>query len=509
MKKSFKRLISVILCLVLLLSVSSVAFAQEEFPEYPTIYVTGAKTNNIYLDGEKVFPKNVDEMQTFKDALGPCMKKLILGLMTNDYEPYVEEFYNAMAPMFEGATLDKNGEPSNGSAPEHHSSTVAVSDKKSGYSVWDFRFWYDWRLSPVTIADEMKNYIDRVIAATEKPRVQLIGRCLGANMIAAYLHYYKDHAEKYVSDVSYYSSSAMGIDYMSAIFAGELELDPQAIDNFLEYYMENGDLIEDEETATLITVTVEFFKQIKLLGIAGDYLVKMVDLFKAELIPEIVRKTLGSWPSYWAMVTPELYEKARDFIFKGCEDEYESFIKKTDMYYEDVQLNLAEDMLSLQQAGVRFNIFAKYGFPEIPVYEGATAQGDASTTLYRQSFGATSAPYGEVLSEKYISKIENISYLSPDKVVDASTCLLPKTTWFIRDYHHDDFGLLEGMSMKIMQYDLTGDNELYPRFLCVKNGQLEIADENTGAVHKQSNIAISAINFITAIFKLIIRLLNR
>lgn len=504
-----KKLLALTLSIIMMLSLAMPAFAAEEVPEYPTIYVTGAKTNNIYLDGEKVFPKNADEMQIIKDALAPCLEKLAKGLVTGNYDEYVDEFYNAMAPMFEGATLDKNGLPSNGSSPEYHSSTVEVSDKQSGYGIWDFRFWYDWRLSPVTIAAEMKAYIDRVIETTGKDKVQLVGRCLGANMIAAYLHYNKDHAAQYVSDVSYFASSALGIDYMSAIYTGNFVLEPEAIDNFLEYFMESEDLIEDSDTSILILTMVEFFKQIKLLGITGKALVKLVDQFKGELIPKIVRETLGTWPSYWAMVTEECYEEARDFIYKDLKDEYAGMIEKTDKYHYDVQKNLIKDMEDLKAAGVNFCIFAKYGFPEIPVYEGATAQSDSSTTLYRQSFGARSAAYGKILDEQYINTAKEKKYISADKVVDASTCLFPETTWFVRDLHHDHFGQLEGMSMEIMRYDLDGDSEKYPRFLCIKDGGLAPVDFKEENVKEEENIFASAIRFFTALINFIVKLLNQ
>jgi len=91
-----KKLLALTLSIIMMLSLAMPAFAAEEVPEYPTIYVTGAKTNNIYLDGEKVFPKNVDEMQVIKDALAPCLEKLAKGLVTGNYDEYVDEFYNAM-----------------------------------------------------------------------------------------------------------------------------------------------------------------------------------------------------------------------------------------------------------------------------------------------------------------------------------------------------------------------------------------------------------------------------
>ena len=505
-----KRFIAVVLSILMVMSLSLPAFAAEEVPEYPTIYVTGAKTNNIYsADGQKVFPKDMDEMELIKEALEPCAKKLVEGMLTGNYEAYAEEFCKYVAPMFEGATLDANGEPSDGSHPQNHSTTVEVSNKQGDYGIWDFRFWYDWRLSPVQIAAEMRAYIDKVIATTGKDKVQLVGRCLGANMIAAYLHYNMDHAKQYVSDVSYFASSAWGIDYMSALFSGDIVLEPDAIDNFLEYFMEDGDLIEDQETKILILTMVEFFKQVKVLGITGEALVKFVDQFKGELIPKFVRETLGSWPSYWSMVTEEKYEAARDFIYGDVAEEYAGMIAKIDEYHYNVQVNLIDDMTELRDAGVKFYNFTKYGFPEIPVYEGATAQSDSTTTVYRQSFGATSAAYGKILDDMYIAGVADKKFISPDKVIDASTCFDPDRTWFIRDLHHDHFGQLEGMSMEIMRYDLDGDNEKYPRFLCIKDGGLAPVDFKEENVKEEESIFASAIRFFTALINFIVKLLNK
>lgn len=105
--KAMKKALTIVLSIIMVMSLAVPAFASEAAPEYPTIYVTGAKTNNIYLDGEKVFPKNVDEMGIIKEALAPCFKKLAEGLVTGNYQPYVDEFYNAMAPMFEGAKIGR------------------------------------------------------------------------------------------------------------------------------------------------------------------------------------------------------------------------------------------------------------------------------------------------------------------------------------------------------------------------------------------------------------------
>ena len=515
-----KKFISFLLSLTLVFSLAVPCFAAEDAEEYPTVYVIGAHKNEIFnAKDEKIYPIEADIGARIKEAIIPCLEKLAIGMLTDDYEEYAEEFNSAMAPIFEELILDKNGDVSNGSYTMYYSSTENIIGKTSGYSVWDGRFWYDWRESPIKTAGELKLHIDNVISATGKDKVQLIGRCYGANVIAAYLELYKEHAIKYVSDVSYYSSSALGIDFMSAIYSGEIYLDDVAITNFLNYYVENEDLFEDESTGVFVQTFVEVLRYAKVLGLAGDALTDFFNKFKDDLLPLVIRNSFGGWLSYWAMVTPELYEKARDYIF-GTEElksEYEGFIAKADKYHYDVQVNIVDTMVELDKAGINFYNFTKYNFPEIPIYKGAHTQGDADTSVYRQSFGATAADYGKVLSEKYLASVpaEKLKYISPDRKIDASTCLFPDKTWFIKDLHHDFFSPLQNMSMEIMRYDLTVENEKYPQFLThIGKGDV-VVDEliitegtDEDADKEESTYFTVLIRFFTAFFNFIRNILK-
>lgn len=506
MKKTFKKSLCILLTVIMLMAVASPCFAANE--EYPTIYVTGAQTNEL-LDakGNQIYPIGADAMEIIKQAIAPCLEKFIIGFIKNDYSDYAQEFYNAMAPVYEKVKLDKNGEASDGSIPKYHWSTISVSDKKSGYGMGDYRFWYDWRLSPVTSAEELMHYIDRVTQATGKSKVQLVGRCYGANVVHAYLTLYKDHAANNVSDVAYYSSSVMGIDFMSALFSGEVKVDEQALTQFAEFYADSENIIEDPTTEILVFTILELFNQIKVLGLGTDVAEKIFDAVKYDLVPMVVRDTFGSWPSYWAMVTPELYVKARDFIFADCKDEYAKFIEKTDKYYNEVQLNIESTVRELKARGVNFYNFAKYGFPEYPLYAGAVQQGDSYTSLWRQSFGATSADYGKVLTDDYINAMANKKYLSPDKKVDASTSLLPDTTWYIKNMHHNTFSPLDNMTLDIMRNDYTVDSGKYPQFYNYENGQLVVQtdiDEDYNA--KPDTKLSSLMKFLTAMFNFITKL---
>lgn len=517
--KTTKRLTALILALLMIMSGVPAVFAAAE--EYPTIYVIGAHKNDIHnSEGETIYPIEADLGEIIKEALMPCLEELALGMVKDDYSDYAEKFNSYMAPIFEELVLDENGDVSNGSYTRLHSDVNNVKGKTGNYTIWDARFWYDWRESPMKTAGELRDYIDAVVDATGKSKVQLVGRCYGANVIAAYLEIYKDHAKKYVSDISYYSSSLLGIDFMSAIFSGEIYLDDKAITNFLDYYMENKELIEDEDTAGLITALAEILQQIKVLGLTGDALLEFVNMFKSDLMPLVIRNSYGGWLSYWAMVTPELYETARDFVFNTDElkKEYAGFIAKADDFHYNVQCNAVDTMLELKAAGINFCIFAKYNFPEIPLYKGATTQGDTDTSVYRQSFGATAADYNQVLSDEYIAGVseENKKYISPDKKIDASTALFPETTWFVKDLHHDFFGVLQDMSIEIMRYDMSVDNDKYPQYFATVNAipdgaegltPVEGVDEDDGK--PADNIFASLIRFLTSMINFIVNLFKK
>ena len=95
-------------------------------------------------------------------------------------------------------------------------------------------------------------------------------------------------------------------------------------------------------------------------------------------------------------------------------------------------------------------------------------EADTVIDLKYASFGATAAPHGETLSDEQLSTSDG-KYISPQKNIDASTCMFPEQTWFIRHMTHgmspnclEDFG-------KILLYSdgqATAETyEDFPRYL--------------------------------------------
>ena len=510
-----KKFTSLVLCFILAFSLCVPAFATatatEGYKEYPTIYVTGAQTNDIYdLEGNKVSDFDIDLDAVLEEYGMDLVSKFLFGMLSDDYKMWANRFHEIFVGIYGASALDKNGEASNGTHPAKHSSTVDVTEKTEGFGIWDYRFWYDWRISPMVTGEELEHYIDRVLDATGADKVNLVGRCYGANVIAAYVAMNKDHAEKFVDDIAYYAPSIDGIDFMTALYTGELYLDPEAVDNFANWFVENKDLIEDDAISALVLTLVELFEQAEVLGFTADAIDLLIDRIKSDLIPPILRDSFASWPSYWAMVTEGNLEKAIDFIFDGCKDEYAGFIEKVRAYYDTVQSVHNDTVLEMMDRGVRYNIFAKYNFPDYPIYKGAAVQGDGDTAIPRQTFGATAANYGKVLSADYLASVsaENQKYIAPDHKIDASTGLLPENTWYIKNLHHDHWGSIEGVSLDIMNNDSTVSNQdKYPQFMDNNNNMAEVTpDEDYDK--PADNILVSLFRFLTAFLNFITKLLN-
>ncbi len=470
-----KKFIAVLLTVILILGTIGSSFgAFSASEQYPVVYLEGTgdtlySSDNPNDHGTEIFPTGADLGAILKEAIMPCLQELSVGLVTKDYEKYCQEFYNAFAPVFEKLILDKNGEVSDGSGDGRKPATEPLSTKNYGGSLSGYRYCYDWRLSPLDNMEELKIYIDRVKEITKAEKVNLVSRCLGCNMVCAYLTKYEQHVIESVDSVVLYVPSVSGIKLVGALFTGEIDLKDENIDRFADYYLGNGELIEDEVISSLITSFISLINEAKALGVGVAALQYIIDEVKAELIPMLLLASYGTFPSYWAMVDTPNFEKARDFVFAGKEDEYAGLISKINEYYYDVQLPLEDTLKALEKKGIKFSVIAKYNTPNFPIYAEADEQSDLFTGVYEQSFGATSAPLDKTLSEKYISSLSTDKYLSPDKKIDASSCLFPDTTWFIKDIVHDDFpGSINDLMVEFMNSKGTMNvfnNEKYPQYL--------------------------------------------
>ena len=444
MKKNFRKALSMVLSLLMLISVMAPAVSAANHP-YPVVYVEGYGDALYTEDGntasEQIYPTNTDVGATVKEALMPCLKEFANSLVTDNYDKYADALYDAAAPIWKDLVLNKDGTAKGNSGDGYVNGVLNYRTYTNNGYLAGYKFGYDWRLSPMDIADELKAYIDGVIAATGKNKVALVGRCLGGNMVSAYLAKHKEHAKAHVDTVTLYVTSSNGIKVLDALFTGEIVLDENNIERFADYLLSDEKaLIADPDIRSLVNTLVPFLNEVKALGLGMDALQLIVDKVKDNLVPRLGLACYLGFPSFWAMVSSEKYLQARDYIFTGeRKTEYAGMIAKLDDYYYNVQLKLDDVMNELEEAGVNFGVIAKYNVPALPLYAEGDEQADFFTGVENAALGVTAAKLDKTLSDSYINSLADKKYLSPDKKIDASTCKYPDTTWLIKDIAHDVF----------------------------------------------------------------------
>ena len=108
------------------------------------------------------------------------------------------------------------------------------------------------------------------------------------------------------------------------------------------------------------------------------------------------------------------------------------------------------------------------------------------------------------------------AYLSPDLKIDASTCILPDKTWFIKNSYHDHF---TDIYHDLIRAFFNGDNvtvttnEEYPQFLDaqVDGVTLVAATKDKDSLKKSENDKRITLlfKFLNVLIDLLIKLFNK
>ncbi|MBR3552230.1 MAG: hypothetical protein IKN72_02450 [Clostridia bacterium] len=464
-----KRCLSVFLAVLMLLTSLSclTAVAEDKVcncEHMPMIYVFGKQ--HIYDDPHAENRRELDGLDAVwaKGLIGEGIKKFAKGLVTNNYDDFIEYVATNFEEKYAGFACQDNGDlPDNSTGIDYSWSPETMIDDHVWDNVYSYVYIYDARQDPMEIADDMHDYIESVRRVTGHHRVAVLSRCMGTEMALAYFAKYGwDDIDTFFS----YSSAAMGTTIFSEIFAGKVELD---LDSINEYYGTKYQYDTTEKKQLILTL-LELISQLRALGLTEKALNRLFARLKTDLIPRILKASFATCPGYWTMVGPNDYEDAKAFLFKDDADKYADLIKRIDEYDRLVRQPMNELMLEMNK-DVKMCILAKYGFQMIPATVSQREQSDDKITLKDQSFGATSAQIGKTLSTAYIEKAiakGHGKYISPDRIVDASTALLPDQTWFVKNIRHNDFpGHFYDLVIRMIRADrqlTVNDDPEYPQY---------------------------------------------
>lgn len=523
MKKTMKKLVAVLISICLLISTVAVFGNGADTGKHtgspiPVIYVegTGMPIVQYNEDGSKttIFP-----VELSSELITPLIEENIdvfaQAFFTQEWGEFCDVLYEIMIDICGDFALDENGNPKNGSHIEWTWDPAKLSDKRNQYGNYDiqtYSFHYDWRLDPYINAEKLHQYIEDVMAATDATEVALLGRCLGANITAAYMDKYD---AQHVSDYIVYCGAQNGADIVSKLFSGKIFLEADGIERFL---YDTNLLGEGTLYNELLNSFVTVFNQTYGLDIACWAVNNVYKDIYLDVMPRIMIETYASLPGYWSMVSVEDYERAKEVVFHDADmEKYADFIKIIDNYHYNVTAEIEKDFKHYADMGVDIFNVTKYGYQAVPIADKAYNSdiSDNTISVGNASNGATTATVKKPFSNKYITKAaENgtLKYISPDRLIDASTALFPDRTWFVKDMRHDVFpnsiDLLFGEMIRNDGYTVNSDPD-YPQYMVFNNADKTFSPMTDENMYTENWHGVTFFQAIKTIFKSINELLRQ
>ena len=190
-------------------------------------------------------------------------------------------------------------------------------------------------------------------------------------------------------------------------------------------------------------------------------------------------------PCYLCMVPNDKYDQAKEFLFKN-NSKYIKLLEKADRYQYDI-MGMQDQLILDAASKIKVSVRLGYGNSLSPYAIGTNISSDELVDARYTSLGATCATPGTPFSKNYQQAIpgpagkENC-YVSPDRMVDASTCLLPDVTWFAKGLPHTpqwDYSGWYGWWLAAEDYTIW-DNPNYPQYcLYTRKSEGESADHFT------------------------------
>ncbi len=435
-----KKLIAILLCLTLSLSLVLPAMAASKEETAPLVVVRGMQFTGLYTDlGTENEHMYIERVNAGNIVLA-VVKALALGIVNLSRGAFADSMIDSLLWMFEELRCDGNGDsvydvsartyPGNFSQYDvselgdggEDGLIKAACERYGAENV--YYFVYDWRLDPYEIAEDIRDTVELAKAEHHTDKVDLVACSMGGIMTNAYLYRYGADS---VDSLLYLSSTFQGTYCTTDILQGRAQVNEQALTYLINSRAEGG-----------MSLLADIFTGSGLLSLVCALGNRFIDTFAEEVYERFMIPTFATLPSLWAVTLPEELEACIANVYTTDElrEQYAGVIAKARRMGE---INRATDdmLLSMQREGCKISIVATYNGACVPFYERSDAQGDGTLESPLMLGGATMATVGATLPEDYVPA--DPARLSPDRVVDLSTALFPANTWALKNAPHVPF----------------------------------------------------------------------
>ncbi|MEE1012538.1 MAG: hypothetical protein U0L11_10965 [Acutalibacteraceae bacterium] len=464
MKKTFKRIISLILCSTLLLSIGAIGmtgFAAEkkttcgeDCEKSPVVILPGINHSPTYLYDENNEPYlDADgnevggtllilELSKLWGTLPAIVGSLLSTIVLQHNIGLEQAAYKTASAAFWVQECDDEGNHVNNLQTKrwnHPISEMNEDDKDWLYTMiplqnveavygGDHIYLYTFNLvgDPMKSADELDAYIDMVKEQTGHDKVTLLPVSLGGTILTAYLDAY-GHED--IDQIINVVACLNGTDIVADMLDRKWNLE----DEFLYHEFIPPILGDDVALGYLINIVLHIIPR------SG------VNAILTGAVSAIIDKMMGNCPQIWAMIPSYRYDAlaARYLADKPV------LKAKTDRF-QQARLNLEDNILAAVADGVEVNTIAAanldfgeqdYTFFGI-VASASDYNSDGIINLESTTIGATGAPGTKTLADVEYTREKKCTnpdhkHISEDNMVDTSTAVLPENTWIFLDQHHE------------------------------------------------------------------------
>ena len=485
-----KRVICVILALVMLVPVTAfaaesdnTAYVADYDTETPVIIVHGMSQNNTYLldeNGEWIpdetgyvtaWPLELDVMPLVKRAL----PNMLLSIVTKRDMGLTEAMYDGTREALSLIEKDNNGNYINDvEVPcyEMPMSELPEAVREEYFTFLPIQelceivgadnvyyFGYDSLGDVMHETEKLHHYIhDVVLPNSPNGQVKLCHISLGGTIAINYLETYPEDYEL-IKKMVFVIPAIDGSDIIGDLFTGNLSV-----------FYDDNTLYEDLLVTLMGETPLAYLLNIVLRILPDDVLKSALGGLANGLVDiAALRSTM-----IWALCPTAYYEEAKSMWLEG-NDELAGILADAE-YFMNARANFEENLFELRDTGCEIFNLACYDMNLFPICkEYRTKNADRVIHADSPAMGATFADLGTTLGENYeaVGTYCNNpahNHLSPDGVVDATTGLLPCTTWYFKAQAHEQLpenDVALGLAIRAMADDNMHDvysNPAYPQF---------------------------------------------
>lgn len=510
-----KRVLSLFIAVAMMFSITAAAKSTDYVPDYdtetPVIIVHGMSQNNTYLvdeNGEWIpdetgyvtaWPLEIDVMPLIERALPNMIASIATRRDMGLTEAMYEGTYNALSLI----EKDNNGNYINDvEVPcyEMPMSELPEDVKQEYYTFLPIQelseiigeddvyyFGYDSLGDIMHETEKLHHYIhDVVLPNSPNGQVKICPISLGGTIAINYLETYPEDYEL-IRKMVFVIPAIDGSDIIGDLLTGNLSV-----------FYDDNTLYEDLLVTLLGETPLAYLLNMVLRILPDDVLKSALGGLANGLVDiAALRSTM-----IWALCPDAYYEEAKGLWLDGNEEL--AGIAADVEYFMNARANFEENLFALRDTGCEIFNLACYDMNLFPLCkEYRTKNADRVIHADSPAMGATFADLGETLGEGYEAvgtycSDPNHNHLSPDGVVDATTGLLPCTTWYFKAQAHEQLpenDVALGLAIRAMTDDNMKDvysNPAYPQF---NEGRLTYnARDNIKAWEEADKSGISAEN---------------